>query len=81
MKLESSILAAAGLLAALTTPLAAQEEAPTTTETGQDPAAAGEEAFAHLDPEAAITVNFQDEDLGEILELFSTNYELNLVYG
>ena len=37
--------------------------------------------FQHLDADAAITVNFQDEDLGEILELFSTNYELNLVYG
>lgn len=37
--------------------------------------------FQHLDADATITVNFQDEDLGEILELFSTNYELNLVYG
>lgn len=81
MKLESSILATAGLLAALITPLPAQEETPTTAESGQEPVVAGEEAFAHLDPEAAITVNFQDEDLGEILELFSTNYELNLVYG
>ncbi|MHC4380985.1 MAG: secretin and TonB N-terminal domain-containing protein, partial [Planctomycetota bacterium] len=37
--------------------------------------------FQHLEEDATITVNFQDEDLGEILELFSTNYELNLVYG
>lgn len=37
--------------------------------------------FQHLEKDATITVNFQDEDLGEILELFSTNYELNLVYG
>ena len=37
--------------------------------------------FQHLEADAKITVNFQDEDLGEILELFSTNYELNLVYG
>lgn len=37
--------------------------------------------FRHLTEESNITVNFQDEDLGTILELFSTNYQLNLVYG
>lgn len=37
--------------------------------------------FRHLDPEEKITVNFQDEDLGAVLEMFSTAYKLNLVYG
>ena len=46
-------------------------------ETGQERPA----PFRHLDENATITVNFQDEDLGEILEMFSTNYQLNLVYG
>lgn len=54
----------------------AQDPAP--GETGETEVAV---PFQHLDADATITVNFQDEDLGEILELFSTNYELNLVYG
>lgn len=54
----------------------------TGTALGQDPA--GQEVplpFRHLAPDEAITVNFQDEDLGAVLEMFSTNYKLNLVYG
>jgi len=87
MTITIRLLTAASLLVALSPTLLAQEEAPatgeTTTEaTTQDPVEnTVPEAFRHLDPDAAITVNFQDEDLGEILELFSTNYELNLVYG
>lgn len=49
---------------------------------GQEPG--GQEQslpFRHLEESATITVNFQNEDLGEILEMFSTNYQLNLVYG
>lgn len=87
MNIHKSILASTSLLVALSSPLFAQEESTTpepviAQEPGQEPAAEDSaEAFSHLDPDAAITVNFQDEDLGEILELFSTNYELNLVYG
>jgi len=87
MIIQNSLLASTALLVTLTSPLLAQEE-PTPTDPAvpqepvQEPAAEDlSEAFRHLDPDAAITVNFQDEDLGEILELFSTNYELNLVYG
>ncbi len=50
----------------------------------QDPAAGGQERplpFRHLAADESITVNFQDEDLGAVLEMFSTNYRLNLVYG
>lgn len=87
MIIQNSLLASTALLVTLTSPLLAQEESTPTDpavpqEPVQEPAAQEtSEAFQHLDPEAAITVNFQDEDLGEILELFSTNYELNLVYG
>jgi type IV pilus assembly protein PilQ len=51
---------------------------------GQDPADRVQERplpFRHLAPDESITVNFQDEDLGAVLEMFSTNYKLNLVYG
>ena len=37
--------------------------------------------FRHLAPDEKITVNFQDEDLGAVLEMFRTAYKLNLVYG
>ncbi len=37
--------------------------------------------FRNLDPEERITINFKDQELGSILELFSTTYSLNLVYG
>jgi type IV pilus assembly protein PilQ len=37
--------------------------------------------FRHLAADEKITVNFQDEDLGAVLEMFSTAYKLNLVYG
>lgn len=51
----------------------------------QDPSAAPAQEralpFRHLAADEAITVNFQDEDLGAVLEMFSTNYRLNLVYG
>lgn len=36
--------------------------------------------FSHLDPEERITVNFKEQDLTSILELFATQYNLNLVY-
>lgn len=54
------------------------------TSAGQEPGAKAQERplpFRHLAPDEAITVNFQDEDLGAVLEMFSTNYKLNLVYG
>lgn len=72
-------LAATFLVAVLCGNTFAQEE----QTTQQDPTAPPEVElpFQHLDADDTITVNFQDEDLGEILELFSTNYELNLVYG
>ena len=56
----------------------------TGTAAAQDPVAGGQERslpFRHLAPDETITVNFQDEDLGAVLEMFSTNYKLNLVYG
>ena len=37
--------------------------------------------FRNLDPEERITINFKDQELSSILELFSTTYSLNLVYG
>ncbi|PCJ54194.1 MAG: hypothetical protein COA70_06050 [Planctomycetota bacterium] len=72
-------LAATSLVVALCGNSFAQEE----QTTQEEPATIQEVElpFQHLDADATITVNFQDEDLGEILELFSTNYELNLVYG
>ncbi len=70
-------LAAIGLIAVLSSHATAQEETPAP----EQPQAEVPLPFQHLDPDATITVNFQDEDLGEILELFSTNYQLNLVYG
>ncbi|MDP7062345.1 MAG: hypothetical protein QF489_05355 [Planctomycetota bacterium] len=63
------------------TPAVAQEEASTEQEPVAEVTAPIPMPFRHLEAGAGITVNFQDEDLGEILELFSTNYELNLVYG
>jgi len=54
------------------------------TAAGQEPAERVQERplpFRHLAPDETITVNFQDEDLGAVLEMFSTNYKLNLVYG
>lgn len=56
----------------------------TGTAAAQDPSAGAQERplpFRHLATDEAITVNFQDEDLGAVLEMFSTNYRLNLVYG
>jgi type IV pilus assembly protein PilQ len=56
----------------------------TGTAGAQDPAQGGQERslpFRHLATDETITVNFQDEDLGAVLEMFSTNYKLNLVYG
>lgn len=77
-RFSTTILVIAAMAAS--TSAAAQEQP-----TGQEPVveltAPVPLPFQHLDADAAITVNFQDEDLGEILELFSTNYELNLVYG
>ncbi|MBC8370922.1 MAG: secretin and TonB N-terminal domain-containing protein [Planctomycetes bacterium] len=46
----------------------------TLTSAQQDP-------FADLGDDSNITVNFHDEDLGQVLELFSATYKLNLVYG
>jgi type II secretory pathway component GspD/PulD (secretin) len=46
----------------------------TLTSAQQDP-------FADLGEDSNITVNFHDEDLGQVLELFSATYKLNLVYG
>jgi type IV pilus assembly protein PilQ len=37
--------------------------------------------FRNLDPGERITINFKDQELSSILELFSTTYSLNLVYG
>jgi len=37
--------------------------------------------FAHIDANERITVNFKEQDISAILEMFSTNYSLNLVYG
>lgn len=49
---------------------------------GQEPAGAERPLpFRHLAADEKITVNFQDEDLGAVLEMFSTAYKLNLVYG
>ncbi len=59
--------------------VAAQEE-PTTAPPAQEPAAETPLPFRHLGDQS-ITVNFQDEDLAKVLEMFSTNYKLNLVYG
>jgi len=76
---NTRFFAATFLVAALCGNTFAQEE-----QTPQEEPAAPQEValpFQHLDADDTITVNFQDEDLGEILELFSTNYELNLVYG
>lgn len=73
------LLAATSLVAALCGNAFAQEE-----QTPQEEPVAPQRIelpFQHLGDDDTITVNFQDEDLGEILELFSTNYELNLVYG
>lgn len=67
----------AALLAASLTPMLLGQEGGSQEPTGQERAL----PFRHLDESATITVNFQDEDLGEILEMFSTNYQLNLVYG
>lgn len=53
----------------------AQEPAPT-----QEPVAERTGPFAHLDPDERITVNFKEQDLTSILELFATQYNLNLVY-
>jgi type IV pilus secretin PilQ/predicted competence protein len=68
---HTSAFLAAILAATLSTAAASAQE---TTQERPAP-------FRHLDQNATITVNFQDEDLGEILEMFSTNYQLNLVYG
>ena len=46
----------------------------TLTSAQQDP-------FTDLGEDSNITVNFHDEDLGQVLELFSATYKLNLVYG
>jgi type IV pilus assembly protein PilQ len=37
--------------------------------------------FAHIDDSERLTVNFKDQELSAVLEMFSTNYNLNLVYG
>lgn len=37
--------------------------------------------FTDLGEDSNITINFHDEDLGQVLELFSATYKLNLVYG
>ncbi len=60
------LLAAAGLAVAAGLP--AQE--------GQGPG-----PFDHLAPDAKITANFRQEDLGAILEMFSSTYALNIVAG
>ena len=54
-------------------------------------ALAGSPAFAQEEQEATplqtidsserITINFKDQDLGTVLEMFSSNYGFNLVYG
>ncbi|MFT7517314.1 MAG: type IV pilus assembly protein PilQ [Myxococcota bacterium] len=44
-------------------------------------ASAQQDPFADIGEDSKITVNFHDEDLGQVLELFSTTYKLNLVYG
>ncbi len=55
-----------------------QESAPSSQEPATEAAAL---PFRHLDPEERITINFKDQELSSILELFSTTYNLNLVYG
>lgn len=75
MRTKRTLLAA--LLAASMTPLLHGQGAGSQEPSGQERPL----PFRHLDQSATITVNFQDEDLGEILEMFSTNYQLNLVYG
>lgn len=37
--------------------------------------------FSHIDPDERITVNFKDEDLSNVMELFSATYGLNIVAG
>lgn len=37
--------------------------------------------FRNIDADERLTINFKDQELGSILELFSTTYNLNLVYG
>lgn len=36
--------------------------------------------FAHLDPSERVTINLKEQELTSILELFATQYNLNLVY-
>ena len=51
---------------------------------GQEPAAKPQERplpFRNLTDDEKITVNFQNEDLGSVLEMFSATYKLNIVYG
>ena len=51
------------------------------TESEQEPAPRNRSGpFSHLDPDERITVNFKEQDLTSILELFATQYNLNLVY-
>jgi len=64
----------------LTASAVAAQEDPTAAASSQEPAAETPLPFRHLGDQA-ITVNFQDEDLARVLEMFSTNYKLNLVYG
>lgn len=50
-------------------------------ETIQEPAPLDRSGpFSHIDPNERITVNFKEQDLTSILELFATQYNLNLVY-
>lgn len=74
MKTHLKILAAVAATALLHAPAAAQEPAAQVQDTRPQP-------FRHLSLDEKITVNFQDEDLGAVLEMFSTAYKLNIVYG
>ncbi|MDP6963220.1 MAG: secretin N-terminal domain-containing protein [Planctomycetota bacterium] len=49
--------------------------------TSQSLIEAQQDPFADIGEDSNITVNFHNEDLGQVLELFSATYKLNLVYG
>ncbi len=55
-------------------------EAEAAQEPGQEGATQAN-PFRHLDPTERMTINFKDQELSSVLEMFSTTYNLNLVYG
>jgi type IV pilus assembly protein PilQ len=80
-QLEDLKLKAPGSEASFSQEPEATSEATGEAGTKQEPAPTQRRGpFAHLDPNERITINFKEQELTSILELFATQYNLNLVY-